>query len=114
MSVPVVRLDDLICPLNLPAPTMIKIDAEGCDLEVLQGAPELLKTCEVPFLEAAIMCKMFKNDLRRVINAVHDLGFTPLDFTDFNRTQRNGSLWLVETVFTKINGAVHVSVDSYV
>lgn len=113
VNVPVVRLDDLVRPLNLPAATMIKIDAEGCDLEVLQGAPELLKTCEVLFLEAAVMCKMFKNDLRRVINTVHDLGFTPLDFTDLNRTQKHGSLWLTEVCFIKRGGKLDVQVDSH-
>jgi FkbM family methyltransferase len=114
VKIPVVRLDDLLSSQDRPVPTMIKIDAEGCDLEVLQGARESLKSCEVLFVETAIMCKMFKNDLRTVINAVHDLGFTVLDFTDLNRTQKHGSLWLTEAVFTRTNGRIHSSVNSYV
>ncbi|MFO1001527.1 MAG: FkbM family methyltransferase [Planctomycetaceae bacterium] len=114
VSVPVVRLDDLLRSQDRPAPTMIKIDAEGCDLEVLQGARESLKACEVLFVEAAIMCKMFRNDLRSVVNAAHELGFKPLEFADLNRTQKHGSLWLTEVVFTRVGGQIDVAVDSYI
>jgi len=44
ISVPVFRLDDLIKILGLPAPTKIKIDVDGVDLDVIKGSVDALKT----------------------------------------------------------------------
>ena len=83
---------------------MIKIDAEGYDLEVIKGAESVIHSCDVVLIEAAIMCKSLKNDLRTVINEMAALGFRPFDITDLNRPLTNGSLWLVEIAFIRIGG----------
>jgi hypothetical protein len=116
---PVVAIDSLLRHGTLPSPDIIKIDAEGCDLEVLQGATESLKSCEVLFVEAAISCKtpsgtLMPNHLRAVINTVDEYGFTLFDFTDFNRTQKHDCLWLIEAVFIRKNGVIENQITSYV
>lgn len=114
VSVPVVTIDDLVAASGLPAPEMIKIDAEGFDLEVLKGAAATLRTTEVLLMEASIMAKRFRNDLRSVIDAAAEHGFRPYDFSDLNRTQKHGSLWLVEAAFIRDGGVIDRQVDSYV
>ena len=44
VQVPVFRLDDVIKILSLPAPTKLKIDVDGVDLAVLEGARNALTT----------------------------------------------------------------------
>jgi hypothetical protein len=43
VSVPAVKLDDKLRDLGIEKVTIIKIDVEGADLEVLQGLKETLK-----------------------------------------------------------------------
>lgn len=110
---PVVTIDDLVAGSGLPAPGVVKIDAEGLDLEVLRGAEKTLPACEVLFLEASIMAKGMPNDLMKVMTHAAKLGFRPFDFTDLNRTQKHGALWLVEVAFVRDGGMIDRAVDSY-
>jgi FkbM family methyltransferase len=50
--VPLVRLDDYIAENGLPTPRWVKIDAEGAEIRILQGAPKLLAS------EANIVCEL--------------------------------------------------------
>ena len=43
MTVPVVRLDDLVGELGLPSVDLIMVDAEGSEGDVLAGAAEILR-----------------------------------------------------------------------
>lgn len=110
---PVVTIDDLVARSGLPAPEVIKIDAEGLDLDVLEGAAGSLRSCEVLLMEASIMAGGLRNDLRSVIDRAAEHGFRPFDFTDLNRTQKHGALWLVEVALIRVGGAIEASVDSY-
>lgn len=113
IRVPVVSLDSLLKSSSWPAPEMIKIDAEGCDLDVLEGATESLKSCHVLLVEAAVMCKSFRNTLPEIINRTSALGFVPFDITDMNRTQKHGALWLMEIGFIRSGGHVQNQIASY-
>lgn len=50
MQVPTFRLDDFSLPLGNRTVWLLKIDVEGHELEVLQGARKFLKETEVPYL----------------------------------------------------------------
>jgi FkbM family methyltransferase len=64
-------LDGEIERLGLPVPKLIKIDVEGCERRVLEGARKLLTGCKVPYIIAELhefaLAKMGSSqmDLRR-------------------------------------------------
>ena len=110
----IVSLDDYLGELEgTPPPDIVKIDAEGWDLEVIRGADVTAATCEVFLLEAGVMNKRFRNTAHKVIDAMAARGFILFDITDLNRTARDGALWNVELAFVKRGGALDRSVDSY-
>lgn len=103
---PVRSLDSLLAEHGLPPPDLIKIDAEGLDLQVLQGAALALRTCEVVYVECGIMCHTVPNDVLTVIQTLQNLGYSLFDISDGVRTEKHGCLWLLELVFVKTDGAL--------
>lgn len=113
IEMPVVALDEFLPAQGLPWPEMLKIDAEGWDLEVLRGAEATVAHSQVVLLEAAIMSKLFRNTLHAVIDAMARRDFVIFDITDLNRTQRHGALWLTEVAFVRRGGPLESAVDGY-
>lgn len=50
-TVPIVRGDELVESEGLPAPTVMKIDVEGAELDVLRGCENALEQCRVVVCE---------------------------------------------------------------
>ncbi len=113
VEAPVVALDEFLPSQGIAYPEMLKIDAEGWDLEVLKGAEKCVAAAQVVLLEAAVMNKGFANNLELVISEMSRRGFVVFDITDLNRTQRDGALWLVEVAFVKRGGNLDCAVISY-
>ncbi len=113
IEAPVVSLDDFLPKTSLPPPDVLKIDAEGWDLQVLDGATRTLLSCEVVLLEAAVMSKIFTNRIDVVIAAMKENGYVVFDITDLNRTSFQNALWLVEIAFVKQNGMLDSQVSRY-
>lgn len=51
VQVPMRRLDDLAAEKALKPPTLIKMDSQGSEMDILLGATNTLKNCKVLFLE---------------------------------------------------------------
>ena len=112
VNVPVVTLNEFFVNSQKPRPDVIKIDAEGVDLDVLEGAASLLGATEIVFVEAAVVSRSFANDVRTVINSMNDYGHTLFDITDLNRPFDTKVLWLVELAFVLRGGKVDSQIDS--
>jgi len=110
--VPVETLDALLTKYNLPVPDMVKIDAEGFDLKVMQGASSLLGKTEVFLLEAGVLCP-FENSVARVVSMMADFGYRLVDITELNRSPKHGVLWLTELAFLRSSSPLLASVTSY-
>ncbi|MBC8035144.1 MAG: FkbM family methyltransferase, partial [Chitinophagaceae bacterium] len=68
IDIEVVALNDFIPQQSWPGPAIIKLDAEGIDLEVLKGASDYFGKTEILLVEATVVSKHSKNDVVTVIN----------------------------------------------
>jgi FkbM family methyltransferase len=104
IDIPVVTLNEFIRKLDLPAPDIIKIDAEGLDLEVLKGASDFFGKTELFLVEAGIGSRDIDNSFLNVINFMHQQRYRLFDITDINRPFEPAVLWLTELAFIKEGG----------
>jgi len=114
MMVEVKTLDDIVSAYNLPTPDLVKIDAEGFDLKVMQGASSLIGKTDVFLLEAGVTGP-FENSVARVISTMEDFGYRLVDITELNRSPKYGVLWLTltELAFLRTSSPLLASVTSY-
>jgi FkbM family methyltransferase len=108
-QVEITTLNELLKNSSLPFPDLIKIDAEGLDLDVLQGASDFLGKTEVVLVEAAVFNKTMPNTTVNIISFMDDYGYSLFDITDLNRPFKPSLLWLIELAFVKKGGII----DSY-
>lgn len=110
IEVSIVTLNEMVKRnSNLPFPDLVKIDAEGLDLEVLKGASDLLGKTEIFLVEAAVFYKGMKNNMPRIIKFMEESGYNLFEITDLNRPFKPKVLWLIEMAFVKKGGII----DSY-
>lgn len=106
LTLPVVTLNKLIADTNLPAPDIIKIDAEGLDIQVLNGASDYFGKTEIFMVEAGVVNKSFDNSFLKIINYMDQKGYRLFEITDLNRPYHPKVLWLVELVFVLKGGKI--------
>ena len=107
VEIPVVTLNEIVAKnTSLPFPDMIKIDAEGLDINVLEGASDLMGETEIFLVEAAVFCKKFDNNLLKIVSFMDDKGYSLFEITDLNRPFQPQVLWLVELAFIKKGGII--------
>lgn len=110
IEIPILTLNEIVQRNStLPFPDLVKIDAEGLDIAVLEGASNLIGKTEVFLVEAALFCKEFDNSLLKMVNYMDEKGYSLFEITDLNRPFSPQVLWLVELVFVKKGGIL----DSY-
>jgi FkbM family methyltransferase len=108
IPIEIVSLDDFMLSNKMEVvPDIIKIDAEGLDLEVIEG---MKNTClgksELIFVEAAVLSNTFPNTVEKVVNKMHEAGYSMVDITDINRPFGFKGLWLIEIAFALKDGKV--------
>jgi len=106
IDIGVVTLNELIKEQDLPIPDIIKIDAEGLDIEVLKGATDFFGKTEAFMVEAGVVNKKFENSFLNLINYMDKSGYRLFEITDMNRPLKFEVLWLVELAFVKKNGVI--------
>ncbi len=104
IDIPVVTLNTLLENSEIPLPDIIKIDAEGLDIEVLSGASNFFGKTEIFLVEASVVCKGFNNTVQNMINFMDERGYNLFEITDLNRPFEPRVLWLVELAFVRKGG----------
>lgn len=111
-DVEICRLDTVMTKSKFGMPEIVKIDAEGLDLKVLNGAPETLASADIVLIEATVSCPEYPNTAAIVFSRMEMEGFRLFDITDLNRMP-NGTLWLIEAVFVRIGCSVDLASQVY-
>jgi FkbM family methyltransferase len=106
--VPLVTLDSVCKYSKLPAPQIVKIDAEGFELEVMNGARTLIGVTELFFLEVPVLDYAYPHmsNSSRILNYMINNGYEFYDITDLNRIMPDGTLGLMEVAFAKRSGVL--------
>jgi FkbM family methyltransferase len=99
-TIDVKTLNEIASASSAPPPDMVKIDAEGFDLNVLAGASDLLGKTDI-FLVEAVVCGNYENSAAEVIKFMAAAGYRLIDITDLNRSPKHGILWLCELAFLR-------------
>lgn len=106
IEIPVVTLNNLLAKEDLPVPDIIKIDAEGLDIDVLKGTSNFFGKTEIFMVEAGVVIKSIDNSILNMINFMDQNGYRLFEITDINRPFEPKILWLVELVFVKKGGYI--------
>jgi len=102
IDVSVVPLDTIIKKYAKPGPYLLKVDVEGAELDVLKGAIETLKLCEVVILETWVNVPGSAGaaDFATLVQFMKENSFVVFDFFGGHNHQ-NGVLAHIDTVFVK-------------
>lgn len=112
-EIEICKLDTAMADSPFGAPDIVKIDAEGLDLKVLEGAAKTLRETEIVLIEASVSNPDYPNSVLAVVKKMDQLGFRLFDFTDLNRTPNRNLLWLVEGVFVRKGHALDIASSTY-
>ncbi|MEI8349047.1 MAG: FkbM family methyltransferase [Candidatus Omnitrophota bacterium] len=100
-----IRLDDLIEEHNLKNNILLKVDVQGYELEVLEGAQHVLQVCEVVILEVSLF-KFQRDypDFSEVVEYMKKRNFVVYDIVDGHNRPLDGALAQKDVLFVKENG----------
>jgi len=106
VEIEIVTLNEFLPALKLPDPDLIKIDAEGLDLEVLKGASHFFGKTEIFMIEASVAVTEFKNSFLKIIQYMDQNGYQLFEITELNRPLEPKILCLTELAFIRKNGLI--------
>ena len=112
-EVEIMRLDTAMAGSAFGAPQIVKIDAEGLDLKVLDGAPETIARAQIVLIEATVACPAYPNTAAIIFQKMDALGFRLFDITDLNRSPELGILWLIEAAFVRKDSVLATAATTY-
>lgn len=102
-ALPVRRLDGLVADHVVPAPSFLKLDVQGFELRVLEGARKVaLANTDVILMECQFFA--FCEDMRTLdvtIAYMSELGYVPYEFVDFLRRPLDSAMGQCDLLFVK-------------
>lgn len=104
-KISMIKLKDKIAHLNSEKHNILKVDVQGAELDVLEGAEELLQIFDVIILEASFF-KFLKSapDFAEIIKYMDDKNFVVYDMFDFHTRPIDNALAQVDILFVKRDG----------
>ena len=97
-----ITLDAIVIEQSLPQPQLIKLDTQGSELDILNGAKTVLKNTDVVVIETPLLpYNKGAPTFDDYINFFHDVGFVPVGIESI--IFANGLLTHIDLVFLKEN-----------
>ena len=89
----------------MAGPYLIKVDVQGAELSVMDGAEGILQETEVIILEVSLFKTMSTNpEIHDVLGYMRKRGFVTYDIFGFRYRPLDGALSQIDMVFVKENG----------
>lgn len=102
-------LDDLIGRGEIPVPDVVKLDVEGHELEVFQGAPTTFDHTEAYLLEVSFWGSVRSPDFAEVVAFMAERDYVAYDFAGLLRRKPDSAPLLVDVLFVRRNGFLRQS-----
>lgn len=100
--VPVITLDSIIAEQTFPMPNLVKIDVQGFEMNVLQGATRLLQQTEMFIVEVRFTDPEGKRPtFYRVIEWMEAYGYHIHDLFDIGYRSTDGKLSQIDICFVR-------------
>jgi FkbM family methyltransferase len=104
-EVPVVRVDDVVAERSLAAPYVLKVDVEGAELRVLDGAPRVLEAAELVLLEVSLFELLPGAPLLHdVVAYMRERGFVVYELYGGHVRPLDGALAMINLAFVQVDG----------
>jgi len=102
ITVKVSTLDDELMAHSLPTNTLLKIDVQGFERKVIEGAKKVMPKFEVVVIEASLikLCPIAMN-VEETCLLLKELGFRLFDICTFWQRPVDGALWQTDLVFVR-------------
>lgn len=93
-------LDDVVSRKNIPLPDMIKIDTQGSEIEVLQGAQRSVSNARFILLECPVLLyNIGSPKMNKYLDYMDTVGYSPAMLCESHES--NGQLFQVDILFTR-------------
>jgi FkbM family methyltransferase len=104
-SVPTVRLDEVVAARGMSGPFVIKVDVEGAELDVLEGAGAVLAAAELVLLEVSLFQLVpGAPQLHDVVAWMHAHGFVVAELYNGHNRPLDGALAQIDVAFVAEHG----------
>jgi FkbM family methyltransferase len=104
-EIPMVTIDEVCSEKGLKGPYLVKIDVQGAELKVLQGAQRVLKQTEAVLLEVTLFGTMIGGpQLADLVAYMKNRGLVVYDAWGFLYRPYDGALSQLDLAFVRQNG----------
>ena len=86
------------------APELLKLDAQGYEVEILEGYTKYFDTCQVIQCELSLLPLVPQAPLlAEVVAYFHNRGFVMFDVEEIIHSPSDGAVWQIDALFCRIN-----------
>lgn len=103
-EIEVKTVDAIYEDIHIDGPVLLKIDVDGIEVKVLQGAKSILRKDCVVVIEASIADEQPR--FNRIVEYLSSYGYEVYDIVDPLYRQSDWHLWQVDLIFVKNNSAI--------